>query len=70
MKKEEYDEFFKQTFQEFLEPLTYTHFNVEGTMEFSALLFIPGMAPFQPEVGCEQCFLSFLSANLRALHGH
>ncbi|KAK9804487.1 hypothetical protein WJX73_008885 [Symbiochloris irregularis] len=47
--KEEYDEFFKQTFSEFLEPLTYTHFNVEGTIEFSGMLFIPGMAPFQQD---------------------
>ena len=48
--KDEYDEFFKQTFSEFLEPLTYSHFNVEGTIEFSAMLFVPGMAPFQQEV--------------------
>ena len=49
--KEEYDEFFKLTFKEFLEPLAAAHFNVEGTIEFRALLFVPGMAPFEQQVG-------------------
>jgi len=43
--KEQYESFYKTTFGEFLEPAAYTHFTVEGTIEFSALLFIPGMAP-------------------------
>lgn len=46
----EYDAFFKTTFREFLEPLAQNHFNVEGTIEFSALLFVPGMAPFEQQV--------------------
>ncbi len=45
--KDEYDNFFKGTFREFLEPAAYSHFNVEGTIEFTGLLFIPGMAPFE-----------------------
>lgn len=49
VKKEEYDEFFKLTFKEFLEPLASAHFNVEGTIEFRALLFVPGMAPFEQQ---------------------
>ena len=44
---EEYTDFFKQTFKEFLAPLGTSHFNVEGTIEFSAMLFVPGMAPFE-----------------------
>lgn len=44
--KEEYDGFFKTTFREFLDPLTHSHFNVEGTIEFKGILYIPGMAPF------------------------
>ena len=54
MKQAEYDEFFKLTFKEFLEPLATAHFNVEGTIEFRALLFVPGMAPFEQSVrrGC------------------
>ena len=47
---EEYDAFFKQTFKEFLEPLAHSHFNVEGTIEFTAMLFVPGMAPFEQQV--------------------
>lgn len=48
--KDEYDAFFKQTFKEFLEPLAHSHFNVEGTIEFTAMLFVPGMAPFEQQV--------------------
>lgn len=43
---EEYNAFFKQTFREFMDPMAKAHFNVEGTIEFSGLLFVPGMAPF------------------------
>lgn len=48
--QEEYNNFFKTTFREFLDPLAQAHFSVEGTIEFSALLFIPGMAPFEQQV--------------------
>ena len=44
--KEEYAAFFKSTFREFIDPLATAHFKAEGTIEFSALLFVPGMAPF------------------------
>ena len=50
MGQEEYNTFFTTTFREFLEPLAQTHFSVEGTIEFSALLFVPGMAPFEQQV--------------------
>ena len=49
MTKAEYDDFFKSTFREFLPPLDTIHFNVEGTIEFSALLGIPAMPPFDPQ---------------------
>lgn len=49
VEKAEYDEFFKATFKEFLEPLAYNHFNVEGQIEFKALLYVPGMAPFEQQ---------------------
>eukprot|EP00887_Chlorella_sp_A99_P008257 scaffold12.g8257.t1 len=45
--KEEYNAFFKTTFREFLDPLAVSHFNVEGTLEFSGMLFVPAMAPFE-----------------------
>ncbi|KAG1673024.1 hypothetical protein FOA52_005954 [Chlamydomonas sp. UWO 241] len=48
---ESYNEFFKQTFSEFLDPLAHQHFNVEGTIEFSGILYIPGMAPFDQQQG-------------------
>ena len=47
--KDEYASFFKSTFREFIDPLDQIHFNVEGTIEFSSLLFIPGMAPFDQQ---------------------
>eukprot|EP00850_Spirogloea_muscicola_P011877 SM000075S21966 [mRNA] locus=s75:335751:343270:+ [translate_table: standard] len=46
---EDYNSFFKNTFQEFLDPMAYTHFTTEGEIEFRSLLFIPGMAPFNQD---------------------
>lgn len=48
--EENYNEFFKTTFSEFLDPLAHVHFNVEGTIEFASILYIPGMAPFDQQV--------------------
>jgi heat shock protein beta len=47
----DYAEFFKAAFGEFLDPLAHVHFNVEGTIEFSSVLFVPGMAPFDQQQG-------------------
>ncbi|KAL9262681.1 Heat shock protein 90-5, chloroplastic-like protein [Drosera capensis] len=49
VQKEEYDEFYKKTFNEFLEPLAYAHFSTEGEVEFRSVLYIPGMAPMNNE---------------------
>ncbi|XP_024528386.1 heat shock protein 90-5, chloroplastic [Selaginella moellendorffii] len=46
---EEYKEFFKTTFKEFLPPLGYSHFTTEGEVEFRSLLYVPGMAPLSHE---------------------
>mmetsp|Transcript_10010 Transcript_10010/g.31823 ORF Transcript_10010/g.31823 Transcript_10010/m.31823 type:complete len:757 (-) Transcript_10010:169-2439(-) len=43
----EYTEFYKTTFKAFDEPLTTTHFKVEGQIEFRALIFIPSTMPFE-----------------------
>eukprot|EP00933_Yihiella_yeosuensis_P076607 TRINITY_DN8645_c0_g4_i1.p1 TRINITY_DN8645_c0_g4~~TRINITY_DN8645_c0_g4_i1.p1 ORF type:complete len:761 (+),score=216.80 TRINITY_DN8645_c0_g4_i1:71-2353(+) len=43
----EYKEFYKTTFKAFDEPLTITHFKVEGQIEFRALIFIPTTMPFE-----------------------
>ncbi|KAL6772183.1 HSP90C [Auxenochlorella protothecoides x Auxenochlorella symbiontica] len=47
--REEQNAFFKTTFKEFLDPAAVSQFNVEGTLEFSGLLYIPGMAPFDQQ---------------------
>lgn len=44
--KEEYNDFYQSKFNDFSEPLKTIHMNVEGTISFSALLFIPSMKPF------------------------
>nr|GMD77198.1 heat shock protein 90-5, chloroplastic-like [Ipomoea batatas] len=49
VEKEQYQEFYKNTFSEFLDPLAYTHFTTEGEVEFRSVLYIPGMAPLNNE---------------------
>ncbi|CAN6477434.1 unnamed protein product [Victoria cruziana] len=49
VEKDEYNEFYKKTFNEFLDPLGYTHFTTEGEVEFRSILYIPGMAPLNNE---------------------
>ncbi len=39
--EEEYHEFYRHISHDFQEPLDYIHWNVEGTTEFTGLLFIP-----------------------------
>ncbi len=46
IKDEEYKEFYKQSFHDFEEPLTWTHSRVEGKQEHTSLLYIPKRAPF------------------------
>lgn len=49
VEKQQYQEFYKKTFNEFLDPLAYTHFTTEGEVEFRSVLYIPGMAPLNNE---------------------
>ncbi|URE35745.1 Heat shock protein [Musa troglodytarum] len=49
VEKYEYNEFYKKTFNEFRDPLAYTHFTTEGEVEFRSVLYIPGMAPLNNE---------------------
>lgn len=49
VEKDEYNEFYKKTFNEFLDPLTHTHFTTEGEVEFRSVLYIPGMGPLNNE---------------------
>jgi molecular chaperone HtpG len=44
--KEQYDDFYKQISYDQDAPLAYTHNRVEGSTEYTQLLFIPAKAPF------------------------
>lgn len=49
VEKDQYHEFYKKTFNEFLDPIAYSHFTTEGEVEFRSVLYIPGMAPLNNE---------------------
>jgi molecular chaperone HtpG len=44
--EEQYHEFYKHVAHDFEPPLAYTHNRVEGTKEYTQLLYIPARAPF------------------------
>ncbi len=44
--EEAYNEFYKHVGHDFQDPLTYVHSRVEGTNEYTLLLYIPQRAPF------------------------
>ncbi|KAL4393809.1 hypothetical protein AHAS_Ahas02G0089100 [Arachis hypogaea] len=43
--KEDYNEFYKKTFNEYLDPLASSHFTTEGEVEFRSILYVPAFAP-------------------------
>ncbi|GCE48863.1 molecular chaperone HtpG [Thermosporothrix hazakensis] len=43
---QEYKEFYKHISHDFSDPLTYLHSKMEGTQEYTMLLYVPGQAPF------------------------
>ncbi|WP_367848009.1 molecular chaperone HtpG [Rhodoferax sp. WC2427] len=43
--QEQYDDFYKQISHDFEAPLAYTHNRVEGSTEYTQLLYVPGKAP-------------------------
>ncbi|XP_077224176.1 uncharacterized protein LOC143857602 [Tasmannia lanceolata] len=46
---EEYNEFYKKTFNEYLDPLASSHFTAEGEVELRSILFVPATAPMGRE---------------------
>ncbi|MEG0662676.1 MAG: molecular chaperone HtpG, partial [Anaerovoracaceae bacterium] len=46
LKPEDYNSFYKEKFFDFVDPAKVIHTTVEGVSSYSALLFIPGKAPF------------------------
>jgi molecular chaperone HtpG len=59
VKREEYDEFYRHLTHDWTPPREVIHFKVEGTLEFTALLFVPAHRPmdlFEP--GSNQSRLS------------
>ncbi len=49
--EEQYAEFYRHIAHAFDQPWATLHWRAEGTTEFAALLFIPGMKPFNPVEG-------------------
>merc|ERR1719183_1572832 len=47
----EYHDFYKSIGKDVFEPLTYTHFNAEGDIEFKSILYIPKRAPHSMNLG-------------------
>lgn len=43
---EEYNEFYKEKYYDFVDPARVIHTNVEGVSTYNALLYIPGKAPY------------------------
>lgn len=46
IKDEEYKEFYKHLSHDFVDPLAWSHNRVEGKLDYTSLLYVPGHAPF------------------------
>ena len=46
VEQSDYNEFYKSTFHDFEDPARTVSFHAEGALEYDALLFVPGRAPF------------------------
>ena len=64
VKPEEYNEFYKSTFHDFEDPARTISFHAEGTLEYDALLFVPGRAPFDLYSKNYEKGLSLYSSNV------
>lgn len=46
LKDEDYNEFYKSTFHDWQDPLFHFNFNVQGNLEYNAILFVPKVPPY------------------------
>ncbi|MDE7229395.1 MAG: molecular chaperone HtpG [Oscillospiraceae bacterium] len=46
LKDEDYNQFYKEKFHDYTDPIAHIHSKTEGTATYSALLYIPAQAPF------------------------
>ena len=46
VQQEEYDSFYREKFLDFTKPLRTVHVSAEGSVNFKALLYVPGKAPY------------------------
>lgn len=46
LKDEDYNNFYKEKFYDFTDPVKVIHSNVEGVVSYTSLLFVPGQAPY------------------------
>nr|GEW43416.1 hypothetical protein [Tanacetum cinerariifolium] len=49
IEQDQYNEFYKKTFNKFLDPLAHTNFTTEREVEFKSVVYIPKMAPMNNE---------------------
>jgi len=63
--EEEYHEFYKAVGKDVFEPLSYTHFNAEGDIEFKSILYIPKRAPHDMNMGNTESWKSEIKLYVR-----
>ena len=47
VEQNDYNEFYRQTFNAYDLPIAHSHFSVEGNVDFKALLFLPTEVPYE-----------------------
>ncbi|MGL4627907.1 MAG: molecular chaperone HtpG [Cetobacterium sp.] len=46
LKDEDYNEFYKSNFHDWQDPLLHFNFNIQGSLEYNAILFVPATPPY------------------------
>ena len=64
VEQQDYDEFYKSTFHDWEDPARTIPFHVEGSLDYHALLFVPGRAPFDLYSKDYQKGLALYSSNV------